>query len=193
METERSGLIAGYLGQTALKVKQVVDEATGGVLFVDEAYALKERDDDSFGQEAIDTLIKLMEDRRENLVVIVAGYTQKMHNFLLSNPGLRSRFNKYFSFADYTPEELTAIYKGFVANAGLHLSPEGEVKLQTVFDSLYEKRDETFGNGRLARNLFEISISQQANRIVSIPNVDNAVLSTIEASDIPEVSAIPTA
>jgi ATPase family protein associated with various cellular activities (AAA)/AAA lid domain-containing protein len=193
VETERSGLVGAWMGQTALRTKERADEATGGVLFVDQAYALKQRDDDCFGQEAIDTLVKLMEDRRENLVVIVAGYTQKMHDFLLSNPGLRSRFNKYFSFADYTPEELTAIYKRFAANAGLHLSSTGEVRLRTVFNSLYEKRDETFGNGRLARNLFEATMSKQANRIVSLPSVNDAVLSTIEMSDIPELSAIPIA
>lgn len=191
VETERSGLVAGYLGQTAIKTKDVVDKATGGVLFIDEAYALKERDDDSFGQEAIDTLLKFMEDRRDDLVVVVAGYTQKMNDFLSANPGMQSRFNKYIAFADYSPGELLSIFHRFANTTGFRLAAEADMHLLRLFTVLYEKRSDTFGNGRLARNIFEMSISNQANRIVALANVDESVLSTIEADDIPALNALP--
>jgi AAA+ superfamily predicted ATPase len=188
VETDRSGLVAGYLGQTALKVNEVVSKALGGILFIDEAYSLTKRED-SFGEEAIEVLIKQMEDHRDDLIVIVAGYTDKMDEFLSSNPGLHSRFNKYLKFQDYGPAELAAIFERFAAKEDMHLSTDAREKLQSVFQTAYNTRDNTFGNGRLARNLYERVISNQANRIVSLSDVTDLNLSTIEAEDIPvEVS-----
>lgn len=184
VETDRSGLVAGYVGQTALKVKDVVTQGIGGVLFIDEAYSLTGEGQD-YGREAIDTLLKLMEDNRDDLIVVVAGYTDKMNKFLLSNPGLRSRFNKYFSFEDCNPTQLTEIFNLFCHKGGFQLSPSAAEKASTVFDVLYENRDETFGNARLARNVFERTINNQANRIVSLLEINDQVLSTIESVDIP--------
>ncbi len=191
VETDRSGLVAGYLGQTALKVQEIVGRALGGVLFIDEAYALVERHDDSFGQEALDTLLKLMEDHRDDLIVVVAGYTGKMHKFLAANPGLRSRFNKYLTFDDYTPAELVQIFESFCAKTGFALTSAAKEKLDKVSAELYQKRDESFGNGRLARNLFEIAINKQASRIVSKAEINERVLSTIELTDVPEMIELP--
>jgi stage V sporulation protein K len=119
VETDRSGLVAGYLGQTAIKTREIIESAMNGMLFIDEAYSLKNRDDDSLGQEAVDTLLKLMEDNRDDLVVVVAGYTHKMETFLETNPGFRSRFNKYLYFDDYAPLQLLAIFKLFSAELAL--------------------------------------------------------------------------
>jgi ATPases of the AAA+ class len=186
IETDRAGLVAGYVGQTALKVKEVVGQALGGVLFIDEAYALNpEGRGNDFGQEAVETLLKLMEDHRHELIVIVAGYTEKMDEFIASNPGLRSRFNKFLHFEDYSPEQLTEIFKGFCKKAEFKLSTEALQKLLEIFKLLVITRDDSFGNARTARNLFEMTISKQANRIVSLPEVNQEVLSTIEAADIP--------
>lgn len=184
VETDRSGLVAGYLGQTALKVNDIVEKSLGGVLFIDEAYALTTENQD-YGQEAIDTLIKLMEDNRNDLVVIVAGYTDKMGRFLASNPGLKSRFNKYFSFEDYKPEQLAQIFELFCTNAGFNLSSNAYMKLQKILLILHDVRDETFGNARLSRNIFEKTINNQANRIVLLNDISEEILSTIEEDDIP--------
>lgn len=186
VETDRAGLVAGFVGQTALKVKEVVKESLGGVLFIDEAYALNpENRGNDFGQEAVETLLKMMEDHRHELIVIVAGYTEKMDEFIASNPGLRSRFNKYLHFEDYTPEQLTEIFKGFCKKADFKLTTEAEEKMLGNFKLLTLARDESFGNARSARNLFEMTISKQANRIVSLPEINQEVLATIEAADIP--------
>lgn len=184
IETDRSGLVAGYLGQTALKVKDVVNQALGGVLFIDEAYALVGGDQD-YGQEAIDTLIKLMEDNRDDLIVVVAGYTEKMNHFLLSNPGLKSRFNKFFLFDDYSPQQLLLIFELFCKNSGFVLTSDASKKVAAVFQLLYDMRDKTFGNARLARNVFEHALNNQANRIISISHITEDILSTLDASDIP--------
>ena len=185
VETDRAGLVAGYVGQTALKVREVVSEAVGGVLFIDEAYALSTGGDNDFGREAIDTLLKMMEDNRDDLIVVVAGYTDKMSAFLQTNPGLRSRFNKYLEFEDYTPEQLVEIFELFCTNGGYKLALSTHDDLTRLFSVLYETRDDTFGNGRLARNLYEMTINNQANRIVMLPNVDDEILSSIEETDIP--------
>ncbi len=185
VETDRAGLVAGYVGQTALKVREVVNEAIGGVLFIDEAYALSTGGDSDFGREAIDTLLKMMEDNRDDLIVVVAGYTDKMSAFLQTNPGLRSRFNKYLEFEDYTPKQLVEIFELFCKNGGYKLASTTHDDLTRLFSVLYETRDETFGNGRLARNLYEMTINNQANRIVSLPHVDDEILSAIEETDIP--------
>lgn len=185
VETDRAGLVAGYVGQTALKVREVVNEAIGGVLFIDEAYTLSTGGESDFGREAIDTLIKMMEDNRDDLIVVVAGYTDKMSAFLQTNPGLRSRFNKYLEFEDYTPEQLVAIFELFCKNGGYKLASSTHDDLIRLFSVLYETRDDAFGNGRLARNLYEMTINNQANRIVMLPNVDDDILSSIEETDIP--------
>ena len=185
VETDRAGLVAGYVGQTALKVREVVCEAVGGVLFIDEAYALSTGGDNDFGREAIDTLLKMMEDNRDDLIVVVAGYTDKMSAFLQTNPGLRSRFNKYLEFEDYTPQQLVEIFELFCKNGGYKLASSTHDDLIRLFSVLYETRDDTFGNGRLARNLYEMTINNQANRIVMLPNVDDDILSSIEETDIP--------
>lgn len=187
IETDRAGLVAGYIGQTALKVQEVVNRALGGVLFIDEAYALT-GDGFDFGREAVNTLLKLMEDHRRDLIVIVAGYPDKMSKFLASNPGLRSRFNKYFSFQDYTPIQLTEIFDLFCKNTGFELSDPARAKLLANFAILYDGRDETFGNARLARNVFEQTVNNQANRIITLVTIDKTVLATILEADIPELA-----
>ena len=185
VETDRSGLVAGYVGQTALKVRELVESALGGILFIDEAYSLNAGNGQDYGQEAIETLLKLMEDNRDDLIVVVAGYTDKMSSFLSSNPGLRSRFNKYFYFEDYSPAQLVDIFELFCQKAGYKLSQPTKDDLLKVFSVLYETRDETFGNARQARNLFEMTISNQANRIVALTDITEETLSTIEEVDIP--------
>lgn len=187
VETDRSGLVAGYVGQTALKVREVVESALGGILFIDEAYALNAGSGQDFGQEAIDTLLKTMEDKRDDFIVIVAGYTDKMSAFLASNPGLRSRFNKYLSFEDYSPTQLVEIFDLFCKKANYHLDQVARESLLQLFSNLYETRDETFGNARLARNLFEVTISNQANRIVTMTDITEDNLSAITEADLPSM------
>ena len=174
VEADRSMLVAGYLGQTAIKTMDVINQAMGGVLFIDEAYALVNDDDqDSFGKEAIETILKAMEDHRDELVVIVAGYTELMHNFIESNPGFRSRFSKYFEFPDYTGEELLEIFRTFCSKNGYHLTEEADAYLLIEFNDMYEHRDSHFGNGRTARNVFEKAINQQANRLAEIKDASS--------------------
>ncbi|MDY0206052.1 MAG: AAA family ATPase [Pseudomonas sp.] len=183
IETDRSGMVAGYVGQTALKVKEIVESALGGVLFIDEAYALSQEGND-YGKEAINTLLKLMEDHRHELVVIVAGYPRKMSTFIESNPGLKSRFNRYLDFPDYSAIELQSVFEGMVRNAGLVLSPEAAKKSLAIFSVAWQSKDESFGNARFARNLFNSSVAQQANRLIALSHIDDNVLSTLEADDI---------
>ena len=168
VETDRSMLVAGYTGQTALKTMDVIKQAMGGVLFIDEAYALVNDDQDSFGKEAVETILKAMEDHRDELVVIVAGYTELMHKFIESNPGFRSRFSKFFEFPDYTGEELLEIFRKFCSKNGYHMTEEAESWLLIQFNDMYEHRDAHFGNGRTARNVFEKAIHQQANRLAGM-------------------------
>ena len=185
IETDRSGLVAGYVGQTALKVQEVVQRAIGGVLFVDEAYALTSGSQGSdFGAEAVDTLLKLMEDHREDLVVIVAGYTGPMENFFETNPGLKSRFNKYLVFEDYVPNQLLQIFQGFCSQSDYALSPRTEAKLQELFEGAYANRDETFGNARFARNVFEKAIANLASRIMTLENPERTSFQLIEPDDL---------
>ncbi|HLM56001.1 MAG TPA: AAA family ATPase [Pyrinomonadaceae bacterium] len=185
VEADRAALVAGYVGQTAPKVTGVVEKALGGVLFIDEAYTLASGGENDFGQEAIETLLKLMEDRRDDLVVVVAGYTRRMREFLDSNPGLRSRFNRHIHFDDYDQKQLVEIFKSFCRRADFRVTEAAEQELGSIFNILTAARDETFGNARTARNLFEAALSKQANRLVSLPKVDKDVLSTVEAADIP--------
>lgn len=187
VETDRGGLVAGYVGQTALKVQRAVQDALGGVLFIDEAYALSSYgSSNDFGSEAIATLIKMMEDHRENLVIIVAGYPEKMREFLRSNPGLESRFNKFILFEDYSPEELTEIFEYFCKTADYKISRGARRKLLTIFKDAYARRDDSFGNARFARNLFERAIYRQAGRILSLDHITDNALFTLEADDIPD-------
>jgi AAA+ superfamily predicted ATPase len=188
IETDRAGLVAGYVGQTALKTKGVAEKALGGILFIDEAYSLSSGGGEDFGQEAIETLLKFMEDNRDDFIVVVAGYTDKMESFISSNPGLRSRFNKYLNFEDYNPQQLGQIFELFCTKAGFQLSDKATQKVEELFTSLFEKRDETFGNGRLARNIFDVTINNQANRIITLSNIDDRILSLIEDSDIPVIT-----
>jgi hypothetical protein len=185
VETDRAGLVAGYVGQTAMKVRDVTTKALGGVLFIDEAYTLASGGANDFGQEAVETLLKMMEDHRDDLVVIVAGYTGRMQEFLDSNPGLRSRFNKHIHFDDYGAEQLVKIFKTFCQKADFKLAEGAEKELSSIFNVLCASRDETFGNARAARNLFEATLSKQADRLVSLPKVDREILCTIESADVP--------
>lgn len=186
VETDRAGLVAGYIGQTAKKVDDMVNSALDGVLFIDEAYALVPGDTGrDFGQEAIDVLLKRMEDYRDRLVVIVAGYTDEMAEFVESNPGLKSRFNRYFYFNDYKPEELLAIFEKFCSKSHFKLTDATRDKLRRLFEELYINRDRTFGNARIVRNLFEKSIEQQANRLAVMSSFTDEVLTTLLPEDIP--------
>ncbi len=166
-ETDRSGLVAGYVGQTALKVKEVVEKSLGGVLFIDEAYALVGNTSNDFGGEALDTLVKLMEDHRKDLVVIVAGYTEEMKEFLKSNTGLVSRFNRFITFPDYSPDELCEILSGMAKKNGFVLEEKVKESLLDYVSHMPDNRRREFGNARGIRNLFEAMLVNQANRVVS--------------------------
>jgi AAA+ superfamily predicted ATPase len=191
VETDRSDLVAGYVGQTALKVKAVAEKALGGILFIDEAYALKRGDDgQDFGNEAIETLLKFMEDNRQNLVVIVAGYPVEMKRFLDANPGLQSRFNKSLSFPDYKPEELIDIFLRFCSESDYRISEAGRLRLSTCLKDAYQARDLKFGNARLVRNIFEGAIRQLANRVAQNQQADKALLELIEDVDIASATGI---
>lgn len=184
VETDRGGLVAGYLGQTAIKTQKVIQEALGGVLFIDEAYALANDKEDSYGKEAIETILKAMEDHRDEMVVIVAGYDELMHKFIDSNPGLRSRFNKYFHFPDYDGNDLLLILKRFCDTNGYALAEEAVPHLQSKLSDMYEHREEHFGNARAVRNLFEHAINQQANRLVMDSDITDQKLAELTLDDI---------
>ena len=184
VETDRSGLVAGYVGQTAMKVSAIVEKALGGVLFIDEAYSLIKKEND-YGTEAIDILLKLMEDHRSDLVVIVAGYPRKMELFLQSNPGLGSRFNRRLKFPDYTPAELLEVFRRMTENLGLQLTEQATNKLINIFAIAYQTRDESFGNGRFVRNVFEDCLARQANRIVNVSRLTENDLRMIDIADLP--------
>ncbi len=187
LETDRAGMVAGYVGQTAIRVNDLVNESVGGVLFIDEAYSLSSMDNGrDFGSEAVDALVKRMEDLRHQFVVIVAGYNEPMKMFIESNPGLRSRFNRYFSFDHFLPTQLYQIFELFCTKTDFIVSEDAKDKLLDTFEMLHEKRDEAFGNARVARNLFEICIQKQANRLVAIPELTEELLQTITEQDIPE-------
>ena len=167
IETDRSGMVAGYMGQTAEKVTEVVNKAMGGILFIDEAYSLVSDNEGDYGQEAINTLLKLMEDNRDNLVVIVAGYTNQMENFINSNPGLRSRFNRYIQFNDYSDEELLEIFKGYATQQDYNLEEGSDEVILKSITKLRDNETGNFGNARSVRNYFENVITNQANRLMS--------------------------
>ena len=168
VEVDRSGLVAGYVGQTALKTQEAIKSALGGVLFIDEAYSLSSGGENDFGREAIETILKAMEDHRDDLIVIVAGYTEPMNGFLDSNPGLASRFNKYFFFEDYNGDQLLEIFKSQCKKNSYVLTEDAEKKAREMFTELYENRGDNFGNGRDVRNCFEQTIVNQANRLAAM-------------------------
>lgn len=191
VETDRAGMVASHIGGTAEQVNALVNSALNGVLFVDEAYALKPPNStQDFGQEAIDVLLKRMEDYRSRLVVIVAGYTDEMATFIESNPGLKSRFNRYFYFQDYTPDELLAIFQKLCRDGHFTPTDAANEALHALLNTLYDRRDRTFGNARLVRNLFEKTIEQQANRLAVITTLTDEVLTTLEPDDIPPLETV---
>ena len=183
IETDRSGLVAGYVGQTAIKTQKKIQEAMGGILFIDEAYMLNQKDE-NFGQEAIDTILKAMEDHRDEFIVIVAGYTQLMKEFVESNPGLKSRFNKFFEFPDYTNEELQAIFELQCKKYQYKLTEEADKAVREEIIRLEEAKGENFANAREVRNLFEKIIANQAARVSALEDVDEETLSTITIDDL---------
>ncbi|ACL21327.1 AAA ATPase central domain protein [Desulfitobacterium hafniense DCB-2] len=187
IETDRSGLVAGYVGQTALKTQEVISKAKGGILFIDEAYSLTEnRGEADFGTEAIDTLVKAMEDNRADLVIIVAGYPEPMERFLDSNPGLRSRFNKFISFDDYSAEELLLILKSMCKKTNLSLSSQAEAYAYSFFQKRCDS--DTFANARDVRNFFEKALVNQADRLAHIEDLSDEMLFAIEYDDIKDMT-----
>ena len=184
VEVDRSGLVAGYVGQTALKTQEVIQSALGGVLFIDEAYSLASGGENDFGREAIETLLKAMEDHRDDLVVIVAGYTGPMEKFIHSNPGLESRFNRYFFFPDYDGNQLTEIFRIQCKKNSYTLTPEADEAALKMFTRLYEERDENFGNGRDVRNCFEDMVVRQSNRVAAMESPSKDDLITVLPEDL---------
>ena len=185
VEVDRSGLVAGFVGQTAIKVSKVIESAKGGVLFIDEAYSLTPNGSQSdYGSEAIEVLLKAMEDQRGDLVVIVAGYTNEMDTFLNSNPGLKSRFNKFIHFVDYTPEELLDIFLLMSNKNGYKLSDDANSELKKLITVIYDNKTENFANARIIRNMFESVIQIQANRVIEIKSPSKDELQDITVEDI---------
>jgi len=185
VETDRSGLVGGYLGQTAIKTAEVLESALGGILFIDEAYSLSSKDgNDQYGQEAIDTLLKYMEDHRDDLIVIVAGYEKPMGLFIQSNSGLKSRFNKYFYFNDYSEDELFKIFVLTAEQGNYFLDSDAEQHLRQIIGEIIKRKAENFGNGRTIRNLFEKSIQNQANRIMRQSMSGKSELMRLTSDDI---------
>ena len=184
IETDRSGLVGGYLGQTAIKTQEVIQSAMGGILFIDEAYTLAPKSqDDAYGQEAIDTILKAMEDHRDDLIVIVAGYPKLMDNFIHSNPGLESRFNKYIFFEDYNPEELYGIFLSMCENSSLKLDSKADEYLKGLCEDIYNTRGDNFSNARQIRNIFENVLTAQANRLADDLDISDEELMTILLED----------
>lgn len=188
VETDRGGLVAKYMGQTALKTDTLVQQALDGVLFIDEAYSLVPEggSGQDYGQEAISTLLKRMEDYRDRLVVIIAGYKDEMQRFIDSNPGLQSRFNRYIDFPDYSGSELADIFKMYMKKNQYTLSSDADAYLKQQFEYAVAHKDRNFGNARFARNVFEKSIQQQANRLAGKSNLSKAQLTELTVDDLRE-------
>ena len=183
VETDRSGLVGGFVGQTAIKTQEVIQSALGGILFIDEAYSLTSKSENDYGAEAIDTLLKAMEDHRDDLIVIVAGYPALMDKFLYSNPGLESRFNKFIYFEDYNEEELYNIFQLMSKESNLTIDEAGDNYLKEYFKKVYENRSSNFANGRAVRNLFEEVITNQANRLANKSEITDDELNTLTYED----------
>jgi hypothetical protein len=185
VETDRSGLVAEYAGQTGPKTNAKIDEALDGVLFIDEAYSLiDESGQDQYGREAVQTLLKRMEDQRERLIVILAGYPVEMQKMIRSNPGLSSRIGTTMHFDDYTPEDLCRIFELIAGKAKYTLPTESRRRLLRGFTYLYIGRDRHFGNGRCSRNSFERSVRRLANRLAAISDINSELLTTLQPEDI---------
>ena len=182
VEVDSSGLVAGYVGQTAIKTQKVIEKAMGGVLFIDEAYALNGRSENDFGQEAIDTILKAMEDHRDDLVVIVAGYTDLMDRFIHSNPGLESRFNRFLLFDDYTIDEMVEIFRMQCKKGCYQLTEEAQPLIRDYITE--ESADDSFGNARGVRNLFEHVLVAQNNRLAAMEKITREDLTVITADDV---------
>ena len=187
VETDRAGLVAGYVGQTAIKVKQVFESALEGILLIDEAHALARGQEHDFGHEAIDMIVKLMEDHRDEVVLIVAGYPDEMAVFLDANPGLRSRFPKTIFFDDYSNLELLRIFDGMCKKASYKPTDGARDRVFALVAA--QARDRGFGNARLVRNLFEAAVARQATRVVELAEVSDEQLVTLEADDVPTPEA----
>ena len=187
VEVDRSGLVAGYVGQTAIKTSKKIEEARGGVLFIDEAYALS-RKDDTFGQEAIDTILKAMEDNREDFVVIVAGYTEPMEKFINSNPGLKSRFNKYIEFPDYTIDELMGIFDMNCKKYDYTADEEVRAQVRAILIQRKMATLENFANAREVRNLFEEIITNQARRVAALESPSREDMQKLLLEDLVETA-----
>lgn len=183
VEVDRAELVAGYVGQTAIKTKEKIEEAMGGILFIDEAYTLAKGGND-FGQEAIDTILKEMEDNRDRFVVIVAGYPEPMKKFLESNPGLKSRFNKNIFFEDYSEDELFEIFYLSCNKYGMWLTEEAKSTLKNYLHKLCQNKPENFANGREMRNIFEQTYTNQANRLAEIEDISDEELNEIVVDDL---------
>jgi type VII secretion ATPase EccA len=194
VETDRAGLVAKYMGQTAQQTDTVVQKALDGVLFIDEAYSLVPEggNGQDYGQEAIATILKRMEDYRDRLVVIIAGYKNEMQRFIDSNPGLQSRFNRYIDFPDYSPQELTDIFKMYMKKNQYTMDGDAEAYLKTRLEIVVEKKDRNFGNARYARNVFEKSIQAQANRLAGRTGLTKEELSELTMDDLKEGFASKT-
>ena len=189
IEVDRSRLVAGFVGQTAIKTADAVKKALGGVLFVDEAYSLVSTDGaNDFGHEAIETILKAMEDNRDDLVVIVAGYEELMEKFISSNPGLESRFNRYFVFEDYTGEQLYKIFSSMCSKNQYEMDEEAEKFARSFFTDLYDMRDENFGNARHVRNVFENMVSVHSDRIAALKQPTKDDLIKVVKQDIQKAS-----
>lgn len=187
VETDRSGLVAEYVGQTAVKTNNIIDRALDGVLFIDEAYSLISQGAGDYGQEAIATLLKRMEDDRDRLIVILAGYGDEMKQFIDSNPGLKSRFNRYFHFSDYSATELWEIFRRNLTQQEYVLDADAEEKVKQILSDVVSQNDTNFGNARFVRNLFEKILENQATRIAAIESPDRSVLQRIALSDVERV------
>ena len=184
VETSRAGLVAGYIGQTAIKTQEVINSALGGVLFIDEAYSLASDSEKDFGHEAIDTLLGVMENQRDNLVVIVAGYEEQMRSFINMNPGLASRFSRYIHFNDYQSDDLFSIFQRLCLENEYTLEDDAEQCIKEYLQKIYENREEDFGNARTIRNIFERIISYQAQRIMSLSEISDDALVVITMRDV---------
>ena len=184
VEVDRSGLVAGYVGQTALKTQEVVKSALGGVLFIDEAYSLASGGEQDFGREAIETILKSMEDNRDNLVVIVAGYDELMEKFINSNPGLQSRFNRYFHFPDYNGDELYSMFIMRCEKNSYELDEQADEEVKKIFCEMYQNRGSNFGNGRDVRNFFENMVVRQSNRVAAMESPSKEDLITVKVEDL---------
>ena len=188
VEVDRQGLVAGFIGQTAIKTQERIDEAIGGVLFIDEAYALGEGGESDFGKEAVEVVLKKMEDLRGQFAVIVAGYPDNMHKFMMTNPGLKSRFDRNYEFMDYTADELFVIGKNLLSKENLTATPEAEAHLKAYLDFMYNNRDKFFGNARTVRQVIGESVKNQHLRMASLSSAERTAiaLSTLTFEDVAE-------